>query len=81
MLFTTGVDFNESSDTSSEIARIKKYYFFGTLDYYPNIDGLIWFISKILPTIWASDQTIQFVVAGRNPPDGLKKLHTIIELP
>jgi glycosyltransferase involved in cell wall biosynthesis/Tfp pilus assembly protein PilF len=43
--------------------------FIGTLSYYPNIDGSLYFAQNILPHIWAQDPTVEFWIAGAEPPD------------
>jgi len=48
-------------------------FFPGTLNYYPNIEGLHWFAYEVLPRLRATlgDQTPRVVVAGANPSDDL----------
>lgn len=59
------------SDTSS-----RRILFMGTMDYYPNIDGVLYFAEHILPRIWHKDPTISVCVAGRNPPRAIRELAT-----
>lgn len=42
--------------------------FTGTIDYYPNIDGLIYFLEQIYPLIRQKIPEITFYIAGRDPP-------------
>jgi glycosyltransferase involved in cell wall biosynthesis/Flp pilus assembly protein TadD len=48
--------------------------FIGTLSYYPNIDGVQYFVQEILPLIWERDAAVQFWVAGAEPPQSLLEL-------
>jgi glycosyltransferase involved in cell wall biosynthesis len=48
--------------------------FMGTLDYYPNIDAVFYFVQTILPNIWSQEPSIQFHIAGRNPPEAIMDL-------
>jgi glycosyltransferase involved in cell wall biosynthesis/Flp pilus assembly protein TadD len=48
--------------------------FIGTLSYYPNIDGSIYFAQSILPHIWAKDPTVEFWIAGAEPPEAVSAL-------
>jgi glycosyltransferase involved in cell wall biosynthesis len=48
--------------------------FIGTLSYYPNIDGSIYFAQSILPHIWAKDPTVEFWIAGAEPPEAVLAL-------
>lgn len=47
--------------------------FVGNLSYQPNIDGLLWFIAKVLPLIRARDANIRLVVAGSLPTEAVRK--------
>lgn len=47
-------------------------FFLGSLDWKPNQEGLLWFISQVFPKVKLLDQKITFHVAGRNAPDWLK---------
>jgi len=46
---------------------INRIIFIGTLNYFPNIDGVTYFIQQILPLIWQVDPLVEFWVAGANP--------------
>jgi tetratricopeptide (TPR) repeat protein len=48
--------------------------FIGTLSYYPNIDGVQYFVQEILPLIWEQDSKVQFWIAGAEPPQMLLDL-------
>jgi glycosyltransferase involved in cell wall biosynthesis len=42
--------------------------FMGTMDYYPNIDAVLYLREAIMPIVWSRDPSIRLCVAGRNPP-------------
>jgi len=48
-------------------------FFSGTLDYQPNVEGLHWFVTEVLPKIKTK---VIFRVAGGRPGDSLKDLLT-----
>jgi glycosyltransferase involved in cell wall biosynthesis len=52
----------------------RRLLFMGTMDYYPNIDGVFYFAEDILPRIWQKDPTISLCVAGRNPTRAIRQL-------
>jgi glycosyltransferase involved in cell wall biosynthesis len=52
----------------------KKILFMGGLAYYPNIDGVCYFIKEILPKIWERDETITFCIAGREPSSIIEQM-------
>jgi glycosyltransferase involved in cell wall biosynthesis len=54
----------------------KHILFAGTLDYYPNITGLEWFLNVVLPIIKKQNPELmsRFLIAGRNPTQSLKHL-------
>jgi glycosyltransferase involved in cell wall biosynthesis len=46
----------------------------GGLAYYPNIDGVCYFVKEILPKIWERDETITFCIAGREPSSIIEQM-------
>jgi glycosyltransferase involved in cell wall biosynthesis len=70
----------ENGINVSDTARVnyrhanRKVLFMGNLDYYPNIDGVFYYIRHILPELWAKDPSISLCIAGRNPGRALRKL-------
>lgn len=47
--------------------------FIGSLDWRPNIKGLIWFLEKVWPETKESKTRINLIVAGRNPAPLIKR--------
>jgi sugar transferase (PEP-CTERM/EpsH1 system associated) len=48
--------------------------FTGAMDYYANIDGVLWFCEKILPIIRDRYSKVQFHIVGNNPNLEIQKL-------
>ena len=53
-----------------------KILFMGTMSYYPNIDGVLYFVEEILPAIWQQNPDLTFCIAGRQPPQFICDLAT-----
>jgi glycosyltransferase involved in cell wall biosynthesis len=69
----TGINTNEykiSEFTDDEDISI---YSLGSLDWQPNIEGLIWFINEVWPKIIKENKEITLKIAGRNPSKELRK--------
>lgn len=61
-----GIDIQATPLLQNETAR--KLFFFGTLTYFPNIDGACYFVQEILPLIWQTAPDLKLCIAGSNPP-------------
>lgn len=57
-------------DTNTDKNKIKNILFCGTLDYVPNIEGVLWFYEKIFPLIKNKIPDIKFTVIGKMHKDG-----------
>lgn len=55
-------------------ADVQPVVFTGAMDYWPNIDGVSWFASEVLPRLVARWPRVHFYVVGRNPPGQLRAL-------
>lgn len=51
-----------------------KILFMGTMSYYPNIDGVLYFVESILPLILQQNPHISLCIAGRKPPKIIQEL-------
>ena len=49
--------------------------FAGVMDYYANVDGVLWFCKKIYPLIVHAFPTIRLIIAGSNPAPEIQRLH------
>jgi len=45
--------------------------FFGALDYYPNLEGLLWFLDEVWPRVLESHPAARLRILGRRPPPAL----------
>ncbi|WP_157888659.1 tetratricopeptide repeat protein, partial [Arthrospira platensis] len=62
------------SITPVDNSQGRKILFMGNLAYYPNIDGVLFFVEEILPKIWEQDPTMTVSIAGRDPGVQIQKL-------
>ncbi len=47
----------------------QKILFMGTMSYFPNIDGVLYFVEEILPQIKKQEPSMGLCIAGRQPPE------------
>jgi polysaccharide biosynthesis protein PslH len=71
-VYPAGITRFANRDNINKVNR-KSLCFIGALDWYPNIEGLNWFLEKVWPDLIEKDPEITLHVAGRNMPDSLKK--------
>ena len=48
--------------------------FTGAMDYWPNVDAVIWFSKEVLPGLVASNPAIRFYIVGRSPTSEVSTL-------
>lgn len=48
--------------------------FVGSMDWLPNVDGVLWFVREVLPLIRRSKPDCTFAVVGRTPPPEIEAL-------
>jgi len=48
--------------------------FTGTISYYPNVEGILWFTKHIWPLIKQKRSSAQFCIAGKSPPAEIQAL-------
>lgn len=48
--------------------------FTGAMDYWPNVDAVIWFVREILPELKVRWPAVRFHIVGRGPTDAVKAL-------
>jgi polysaccharide biosynthesis protein PslH len=66
----TGVDIDYFEQPATA-DRLYDLVFLGSMDWMPNIDGMQWFLSDILPLIRARKPDCRLAIVGRNPPPSL----------
>lgn len=67
-----GVD-HSFSEEENEIPDFPSLFFIGALDWIPNQEGLMWFVTNVWKDLRASHPELVFYVAGRNAPHWLSK--------
>ena len=65
---------NEKVLAEKPIVDFPSVFFIGTLDWFPNQEGVIWFIENVWDKILEKYPDLKFYIAGRNAPLWLKKL-------
>jgi polysaccharide biosynthesis protein PslH len=45
--------------------------FFGAIDYYPNTEGLLFFLDEVMPRLRAVIPQVRLCIVGRRPPDAI----------
>jgi polysaccharide biosynthesis protein PslH len=48
--------------------------FTGAMDYWPNIDGILWFVNHVLPLLHAQHSTLRLAIVGSNPAPAVRAL-------
>jgi polysaccharide biosynthesis protein PslH len=67
-----GIDFNVFSPEKNP--EKNSLIFSGAMNYFANIDGIMYFHKEILPIIKKQVDNIQFVIAGMNPTKQIRRL-------
>lgn len=49
--------------------------YLGSLDWLPNIDGLKWFVNKVMPIIVKSNSNVKFYIYGKNASHDVERLN------
>ena len=68
-----GLDMENFKNYSGDIV-FPNPFFIGTLDWFPNQEGLVWFVENVWDKIIGQHKEIEFHVAGRNAPQWLRKM-------
>ena len=78
---SNGVDLEyfspEKVDKEKHPTAQHKLVFSGAMDYWPNVEGAVWFAEKIFPLVKESCPHAVFCIAGRNPTDDILALKKI----
>ncbi|MDL1968653.1 MAG: TIGR03087 family PEP-CTERM/XrtA system glycosyltransferase [Deltaproteobacteria bacterium] len=69
-----GVDHEYFSQPATRNPQPETLMFAGAMDYWANVDGVLWFCEKILPIIRAGYPKLQFYIVGNNPNPKIQKL-------
>jgi len=67
-----GVDSKYFQPDPSVLPEKNVILFTGTINSFPNTDGLKFFLKEIFPLIQQELPTVQFIIAGKNPPQAIE---------
>ncbi|HEY0961592.1 MAG TPA: glycosyltransferase family 4 protein [Pseudomonadales bacterium] len=70
----TGVDIDYFRPATDASERDQHVVFSGSMDWFPNEDGMLWFMESMLPLIRAQQKGISVTIVGRNPSAKLKRM-------
>lgn len=68
-----GLDTTEYLARDKDLSAHPALGFIGSLDWIPNIEGLVWFLSAVWPQLLQENPELTFHVAGRNMPAEIRK--------
>ena len=63
-----GVDSHYFTYDRQQKPEANSLLFTGSIDYYPNTEGLLYFLHEIWPLLQQAQPDIKFYIAGKNPP-------------
>ena len=72
-----GVNFSYFSPNRTSDRPTQSIVFLGRMDYFPNIDGVCYFVDKILPLIRTKMPNVELRIVGSNPTRRIQKLTEI----
>ena len=83
--YNNGVDcdyFDPDGDTDESwqnpfAAGCQALVFTGAMDYWPNVDAVIWFAHNVLPALQADYPTLMFYIVGGKPTAAVRQLGTL----
>lgn len=80
-VLSNGVDLDYFSPAKVDSQRFSsvagKLVFSGAMDYWPNVEGAVWFAEKIFPLVRKEMPQTSFCIAGRNPTPAVRALEKI----
>lgn len=75
VLVPNGVD-TGSFQPSTRTGTAPVLVYVGRMDYRPNVDAVLWFCHRILPSIVSAIPEARLLVVGRDPPEEVRRLAT-----
>jgi len=67
-------DYFKPSDIPQPLDRL---VFVGQMDYFPNVDAVVWFAEKVWPELIAKYPTLRWNIVGRNPTKAVRDLENL----
>ncbi len=77
---SNGVDieyFNPAFKAPSPLPHGPNFVFTGTMDYWPNVNAVVWFAEHVWPSVHAALPGAHFAIAGGKPNAEVQKLSTL----
>jgi sugar transferase (PEP-CTERM/EpsH1 system associated) len=70
-----GVDSERFRPAGESLAqRTPTIVFTGQMDYFPNLDAVVWFAREVLPQLALRVNGLRFVIVGRRPSEAVRRL-------
>ncbi len=67
--------FDPARDSSNPYADgVPTIVFTGAMDYWPNVDAVVWFVHQVLPHLLVESPLLQFYIVGGNPAKKVQRL-------
>lgn len=76
VLVENGVDEDYFTPGADSEVDVDSLVFVGSMDWLPNVDGVKWFVSEILPLIGQVHPQVRLTIVGRNPHPDVAALHS-----
>ena len=70
----TGVDTTYFATGPADPSDAPRIVFTGSMDWLPNVDGVMFFCREILPLIRQSEPDVAFTIVGRSPTPAVRRL-------
>jgi glycosyltransferase involved in cell wall biosynthesis len=64
------LDFFSSTESRTEASTL---LFFGAMNYYPNVDAIVYFLREVMPLLKRSHPTLKLVIVGSLPPPEVQR--------
>ncbi len=74
VVLPNGVDFDFFKPRNKDHKGCMNLLFSGTMDYYANIDAVVWFVKEIFPKLKEIFPEVKFYIAGANPSREVREL-------
>ena len=71
---SNGVDLEYFAPRPASAGRAPSLVFTGVMDYWPNVQGVLWFADEVLPRIHAVKPEARFIIVGSKPTDEVRAL-------
>lgn len=70
----TGVNLKKYNASVNNLPSQNTLFYFASMDWLPNQEAVTWFLEKVWPLVIQKNNTLKFIIAGRNMPAKFKNL-------